>query len=93
MAQGESYDPRRVSRSQTSGWTLITHPELDKIHTWVRSVGELDAEVTRVAGEWWEIEITDMDKAEVKYRDQASSGVAAFAKVGFWAWCRMELKV
>jgi hypothetical protein len=93
MGAGQYYDPRSVPQSAPgSGWTLLSHPEQDRVHVWVRSLGELDVKVTRKTGEWWEIEITDPAGSMV-HEVQASSGVAAFKKVDLWAWSRMEIKV
>lgn len=92
MAAGQYYDPRSVPQSNpASGWTLLSHPEKDHVHVWVRSLGELDVSVIRVAGDWWEIEI--LNDVEIVHEAVASSGIAAFAKVNLWAWSRMEIKV
>jgi len=92
VAAGQYYDPRKVPQSQPgSGWTLISHPDQDRVHVWVRSLGELDVSVKRIAGDWWEIEITD--QGHLVHEAVASSRVAVFAKVNLWAWSRMEPKV
>jgi len=100
VAAGQHYDPRKVPQSQPgSGWTLITHPDYDREHVWVRTLGDLDVYVTRKMADWWEIEISKQTLKrrkivnEVVHEAVASSRVSAFAKVNLWAWSRMEVKV
>lgn len=84
MGAGQYYDPRRLPQSQEhSDWTLITHPDYDREHVWVRSLDDFEVTVTRKAGEWWEIEIRNK-RDKIVYDAQASSGVSAFAKVSLW---------
>ena len=93
MAAGQYYDPRKVPQSnEGSGWTLESDPERDRVHHWVRMIGEVYVIVTRRAADWWEIEMLD-EGEELVHEAVASSRVAAFAKVNLWAWSRMEVKV
>lgn len=100
MAAGQYYDPRKVPQSQPgSGWVLISDPEQDRVHVWVRSLEDLDVYVTRKAGDWWEIEISKLIVkkgrivSKIEHEAVASSRVSAFAKVNLWAWSRLEVKV
>jgi hypothetical protein len=95
MAAGQYYDPRKVPQSQPgSGWTLLTNPEQDRVHVWVRGLGPFDVYVTRHMADWWDIEIRD-ESRPVKKRlikeQQASSRVAAFAKVNLWWFSQQEI--
>lgn len=92
MAAGQHYDPRKVPQSQPgSGWVLISDPVNDRVHVWVRTLGELDVYVTRKMSDWWEIEITNGGRSlKIVHEDVASSGVAAFAKVNLWWFIQQD---
>lgn len=88
MGQGYCYDPREETAVRTGtgpdDWWLID-PDAGVPYIWVRFSGEYEQRVIRWAVDHWEISITQLEPVEIAFPTlEASSAVAAFAKVQVW---------